>query len=93
MQTFEPDFKKVLGMRVLQLRHSAGLTQSALSQRCGIYRTYLSRIEAGAANPTIMIVAALAAALQVPISDLFLQRDEGLAAHPPLAGAVDEALE
>jgi len=71
MQEVDPSYKKVLGQRVSRLRHNAGLTQDALAERCGIYRTYLSRIEAGAANPTIVVVAALAGALQVPLDSLF----------------------
>lgn len=90
MQTTEPDFKKVLGSRVLRLRHSAGMTQSALSERCGIYRTYLSRIEAGAANPTIMVVAALAASLHVPISELFLKFDDSQSVDAPAQGGAEE---
>lgn len=71
MQADDMDFKKILGLRVSRLRHDAGLTQEALAARCGIYRTYLSRIEAGMANPTILVVAALAVALHVPIDMLF----------------------
>ena len=78
MQTGNANFKKVLGLRVSRLRHGAGLTQEMLAQRCGIYRTYLSRIEAGTANPTIVVVAALAGALQVPLESLFHTFDEGL---------------
>jgi len=90
MQTAEPDFKKVLGSRVLRMRHSAGLTQSALSERCGIYRTYLSRIEAGAANPTIMVVAALAASLHVPISELFRQYNDSQGVDVPAQDGAEE---
>ena len=77
MQAGNADFKKVLGMRVSRLRHGAGMTQDALAERCGIYRTYLSRIEAGTANPTIVVVAALASALKVPLDSLFHSFDEG----------------
>jgi transcriptional regulator with XRE-family HTH domain len=65
------DFKKAVGQRVKRLRLGAGATQDTLAERCGIYRTYLSRIEAGAANPTLVVLAALAAALNVRLCDLF----------------------
>ena len=70
------NFKKVLGLRVLRFRHQAGYTQDVLAERCGIYRTYLSRIEAGTANPSIAVVAALAAALRVPLHELLREFDE-----------------
>jgi transcriptional regulator with XRE-family HTH domain len=71
------DFKKAVGQRVRRLRLSAGATQDALSERCGMYRTYLSRIEAGSANPTLVVLAALATALEVRLCDLFCDP------HPP----------
>lgn len=71
MQIDDVDFKKAVGHRVKRLRLSTGATQDTLAERCGIYRTYLSRIEAGAANPTLVVMAALAAALNVRLCDLF----------------------
>lgn len=47
------------------------MSQEVLAQRCGIYRTYLSRIEAGTANPTLKVLFGLATALNVDICDLF----------------------
>ncbi|RFO94857.1 hypothetical protein DIC66_21210 [Rhodoferax lacus] len=52
MTTDVIDYKKLVGQRIRALRHSAHLSQEDLSERCGIYRTYLSRIESGYANPT-----------------------------------------
>lgn len=71
MQLDEADFKNALGRRVRRLRLLAGATQDVLAERCGIYRTYLSRIEAGAANPTLVVLAALARALDARLCDLF----------------------
>ncbi len=59
------------GMRVRQLRLAAGLTQEDLAHRCGLFRTYMSRIETGRANPTLTMVDALATSLNVPIAALF----------------------
>lgn len=59
------------GMRVRQLRLAAGLTQEDLAHRCGLFRTYMSRIETGRANPTLTMMEALATSLNVPISSLF----------------------
>jgi len=70
------DYKIVVGKQVRRLRLKAGMTQDILSERCGIYRTYLSRIEAGSANPTLLILIALSSSLEVPIGDLFEPIDE-----------------
>jgi transcriptional regulator with XRE-family HTH domain len=53
------------GSRVRQLRLAAELTQEDLAHRCGLFRTYMSRIETGAANPTLTMIHALAGSLWV----------------------------
>jgi transcriptional regulator with XRE-family HTH domain len=77
------DFKKVVGQQVRKLRLSAGLTQDVLSERCGIYRTYLSRIEAGSANPTLLVLIALASTLDVHVCELFREPEEESEASSP----------
>ena len=47
------------------------MTQEDLAHRCGLFRTYMSRIETGAANPTLTMIYALAGSLRVPVSALF----------------------
>jgi transcriptional regulator with XRE-family HTH domain len=59
------------GSRVRQLRLVSGLTQEDLAHSCGLFRTYLSRIENGAANPTLTMIHALASSLRVPVIALF----------------------
>jgi transcriptional regulator with XRE-family HTH domain len=76
MKYIKVDFKIVVGKQVKRLRLKAGMTQDVLSERCGIYRTYLSRIEAGSANPTLLILIALSETLDVHISALFEEVDE-----------------
>ena len=68
------DIRAVLGRQVRRLRKDAGLSQEVVAGHCGIYRTYLSRIENGTANPTVTVLAALATSLGVGVWDLF---DEG----------------
>ena len=53
------------------LRRAAGMTQEDLAERCGLFRTYMSRIETGKANPTLSMIHALAASLGVPVTALF----------------------
>lgn len=73
------------GSRVRQLRLAAGLTQEDLAHRCGLFRTYMSRIETGNANPTLTMIHALAGSLRVPVTALF-EKDEATMAEPQRAG-------
>jgi transcriptional regulator with XRE-family HTH domain len=61
----EINYKEAVGARIKNLRLQAELSQETLSDRCGIYRTYLSRIESGSANPTLVVLVALAHSLEV----------------------------
>lgn len=57
-----------LGQTIRELRESRGLTLDALSAKAGMHTTYLSRIERAHSSPTWEKVAALANALDLPIS-------------------------
>lgn len=63
--------QRAFGARVRELRLAAGMTQDDLSERCGLFRTYVSRIETGQANPTLTMIHALAVSLGVPVPALF----------------------
>ncbi len=60
-----------LGRRVKELRAEREITQEELADRAGLFRTYLSRVERGTANPTLSMLHALAKALDVPVPELF----------------------
>ena len=64
--------QKSLGLRIKELRALKSITQEELAERCGMFRTYMSRIESGLANPTLTALYTLADALQVEVVDLFL---------------------
>jgi transcriptional regulator with XRE-family HTH domain len=49
------------------------MTQDLLAERCGIYRTYLSRFEMGQANPTLLVLVALASSLNVQPFELLMK--------------------
>ena len=53
------------------------MTQEDLAERCGLFRTYMSRIETGKANPTLTMIHALAGSLGVPVPALFGAPSEG----------------
>ena len=63
--------QQIFGNRVRALRLARGFTQEDLAERSGFFRTYLSRIETGEANPTLTMMFALAGSLNVEITDLF----------------------
>ncbi len=70
---------EVLGAKVKRLRQEAGFTQATLSERSGLFRTHLSRIECGTANPTLAAIVSIANALGV--NPVVLLRDGALGQH------------
>ena len=59
------------GQMIKALRKNRQFTQEDLSEKSDIGVQYISRIENGRVNPTLKIVSALAAALEVALSDVF----------------------
>lgn len=70
MSRKKPDPREILGKRVKELRAQKGITQEELADRCEMFRTYLSRIESGLANPTLTALHVLAAGLEVSVLEL-----------------------
>ena len=66
------DANERLGANVRRLRKSQGLSQERFALEHGIDRTYVSGIERGARNPTVVVLARLAEALGVDIHELLL---------------------
>ena len=64
------DIRARLGKNVRRLREAKGWSQEAYADEAGIHRTYVSDIERGARNPTIVVVEKLAKPLDVPASQL-----------------------
>jgi transcriptional regulator with XRE-family HTH domain len=59
-----------LGKRIRTLREERGWTQEDLEERSSVVRVYISRIEGGRQNPSVLKLRALARALKVTITDL-----------------------
>lgn len=59
------------GSTVRQLRQEAGLSQARLAERADVHVTYLSEVERGRRNVSLVNIHALAAGLDCHVRDLF----------------------
>jgi len=59
-----------VGHLVRMSRAKRGMTRRQLAHASGASERYLAQIEAGAGNPTVVVLAAIAQALELPIIDL-----------------------
>jgi transcriptional regulator with XRE-family HTH domain len=66
-----PDVRERFGYAVKVRREALGLTQEDLAEKAGIHRTYLSDVERGTRNLSLVNIERLAAALAVPMAELF----------------------
>lgn len=66
------DMRRIVGENVRRARLAAAMTQEQLSERCGFSQQYLSDLERGKRNPTIVTIFELAQALGVTHVDLVL---------------------
>ena len=64
-------FLKRLGARIRELRRRHGLSQEALADRAQIDRSYMSGIERGVRNTSVLKLAKIAKALGVRVSAFF----------------------
>jgi transcriptional regulator with XRE-family HTH domain len=67
----KPDIRLRFGFAVKDRREALRLTQEEFADRAGIHRTYLSDIERGTRNVSLMSIERLASALSLKISELF----------------------
>jgi transcriptional regulator with XRE-family HTH domain len=65
------DVRRMVGRNVQRLRTEAGLSQAALAERMGIDRAYVSGLELGQRNPTILSLWHVAEALGVKVQHFF----------------------
>jgi transcriptional regulator with XRE-family HTH domain len=68
-----------IGTRIIQVRTQKNMSQRELSQRSGIASSYLSRIENRRLEPRPKTLRRIAAALGVPLSELFREGPAGQA--------------
>ena len=65
------DVRKRVGKNVKNLRVDSGLSQEELADKAGIHQTYLSGVEGGKRNPSIMVLQRIADGLGVDVVRLF----------------------
>lgn len=66
-----PDIRERFGSAVRDRREALGLTQEEFAERAGIHRTYLSDIERGTRNPSLINIERVAVALNLTLSEMF----------------------
>jgi transcriptional regulator with XRE-family HTH domain len=67
-----PDIRERFGSAVQGRRNVLGLTQEDLADKARIHRTYLSDVERGTRNLSLINIEKLAAALEMSLADLFV---------------------
>jgi transcriptional regulator with XRE-family HTH domain len=65
------DIKRLVGENVRNYRLRAGLSQEELAAQMGVEQGYVSKLEAGARNPTIVTIWQTSEALGVQPAALF----------------------
>lgn len=65
------DIRERFGTAVKFRREELGLNQEELAERAGIHRTYLSDVERGTRNLSLLNIERIAKALSMTIKDLF----------------------
>ena len=66
---------RTIGLTIKALRRERGLSQEALAELADIDRSYMSCVERGLRNVSVLNVARIAAALDVPVRDLLGPRE------------------
>jgi transcriptional regulator with XRE-family HTH domain len=66
----------VIGERLRALRDEKKFSQGEVEKRTGLLRCYISRVENGHTVPAIETLEKMARALEIPMYQLFYDRDE-----------------
>ena len=65
------DIKFLVGKRVKELRHKLGISQEELADLAELDRTYITSVECGKRNISIVNIEKLAIALKVTLKQFF----------------------
>ncbi len=64
------DVRRAVGANLKRIRKENRISQEELAFACGLHRTYVSGVERGIRNPTVVVLAKIARALGVPAAEL-----------------------
>jgi transcriptional regulator with XRE-family HTH domain len=70
------EYVVAVGRAIAMLREERGLTQMDIWHRCDTHYNYISRIENGLADPTVLKIADIAHGMGIRPSDIFVRADE-----------------
>lgn len=70
------DMRKLVGRRVRRAREAANLTQEQLAELCGHSQQYISDLERGRRNPTVVSLFEFAQALSTTPAELITPVDD-----------------
>lgn len=82
-----------LGKRVRELRSRRGLTRKQMSQEADVSERHLAQLESGEGNISVLLLQRIAAALRVPISNLFARQIDEPAGKSPEKRLIQRFLE
>lgn len=71
------DMRKIVGQNFARLRKTSGLTQEQISELTGFSQQYLSGLERGARNPTVITLYELAQVFNVSPVEFFSSPEVG----------------
>jgi len=66
-------FSRALVAALMEVRQKSGISQSQLARLSGVSRTMINHLERGIRNPSVVVVHALASALDVDLAKLIRQ--------------------
>jgi transcriptional regulator with XRE-family HTH domain len=75
MQAYEAKLLKSFGRAIRSYRKQRGLSQEELAEAARLSRNYISDIERGVRNPSLLALVALSRALRVPLRDILADMD------------------
>ena len=68
------DVRSRVGLNLQGLRRARGLSQEELAHRAEVHQTYLSGVERGRRNPSVMVLQRIATALDADVEELLRKR-------------------
>lgn len=70
------EIQQKLAESIKAARAKTGLSQEALALAAEVDRTYVSQLERGIANPSLLILCRIATVLDVPVASLLADTNE-----------------